>query len=593
MSSVNIRLNNIQNELNYIEYVINNQGAGNIGPQGPPGATGATGSTGPAGASTFTMQLNAGAQVYNNTLNSFIFPSIVPAVSQTQFIVSDQSYSNCTTSCQYFKDTNTLFFGLRDTKTPIDPTNPQSSCTWYFFADYATQQLYQFNNTINMGQISFTKELQTFTMSVINGVLKCYLNSAEIVEFQRNVSSSTLWYSYCSTYNNAAYPDNIVSNYIFNELALGPQGPIGNTGLTGSSSFTTTLNGGVTYTNGTTSSLSFPNLGIPSAAGYAITNQRYNGNGYVACTTSTNQNVSYLGLSSTIPSNPANPKSNIDWNLYINTNNVISLESFGSLTGDTYNYTGSVHNFYITYSGTTINFYIDTTLMFSKQVAANQLFYGFWGTYNEINSNVLNNIIFSPYIIGPQGIQGNKGDTGNTGATGATGPQGPKGDNGGTIATLNGYINKSIGSDFDVNPSLINDLGAFSLGGLVYTKVTGYLNTLVITGQFTTSPLIGSSTLYFYFGDTATTNYNGLLNSAYSITIPNQQQIPAPFSYSVSLANIPIIYAPNSGTGFSTLHLLMVLVSPNSGPDATIFITGLTYQMMVEATNPPIAVNLS
>ena len=67
MSSVNIRLNNIQNELNYIEYVINNQGAGNIGPQGPVGATGATGATGAAGASTFTMQLNAGAEVYNNT----------------------------------------------------------------------------------------------------------------------------------------------------------------------------------------------------------------------------------------------------------------------------------------------------------------------------------------------------------------------------------------------------------------------------------------------------------------------------------------------------------------------------------------------
>ena len=43
-------------------------------------------------------------------------------------------------------------------------------------------------------------------------------------------------------------------------------------------------------------------------------------------------------------------------------------------------------------------------------------------------------------------------------------------------------------------------------------------------------PLNGASTLYFYLGDTTTTNYNALLSTAYSISIPNQSVVPGVFS---------------------------------------------------------------
>jgi hypothetical protein len=419
--NTSLLLRNIQQEIDLINYEIEHSsgGIGPIGPQGPKGDTGA------AGASPFTMTLGGGAQVYNNTLTSFIFPSIVPVTSQTQYIVSDQCYSNCTTSCQYFKDGNTLFLGLRDNKIPTDPNNPQASCTWYFFADYANQQLYQFNNTANMGQISLTKELQTFTMSVINGSLKCYLNNAEILEFQRTVSPSTLWYSYCSTYNAGAYTDNIVTDYIFNQEVPGPQGAQGAQGAQG-------------------------NQGI-------------------------------------------------------------------------------------------------------------------------------------------QGAKGDKGDTGATGAKGDTGATGAKGDNGGIINTLEAYYQKSLTAGIDLNPSTIYNIGSINLNGN-YTKVNAFLNTLVITGTFT-GPLIGASNLFFYLGDTTTTNYNALLSTAYSLTLPNQSAVPAPFSYNLQFGNIPFSFCTNT-TAFNTVHLLMYLVNPNS-PSGAINITNLTYQMMLEATNPAVAINLS
>jgi hypothetical protein len=250
-------LRNIQAEIDQINYEIAHSGGG-IGPQGPAGAQGPVGAS---GASNFTMQLNGGAQIYNNTINSYIFPSTVPATSLTQYIVSDQSYNNCTTSCQYFKSTNSLFLGLTKNKTPSDPTNPLSSCTYYLYADDVQKRLYLYVNNIQGPYITLTSQLHTFTISAINGILYCYLDNVVLPSFQQTIDPSLVWYSYCSTYNNGAYNDNIVTNYVFNQLAIGPQGIKGDTGATGAT--------GATGPTGATGS---PGSGTQIKIGYCSAN---------------------------------------------------------------------------------------------------------------------------------------------------------------------------------------------------------------------------------------------------------------------------------------------------------------------------------
>ena len=129
MSSTNIRLNNIQNELNYIEYVINTQGAGNIGPQGPQGPTGPAstvpGPTGPIGgngASSYTLSLVSGV-TFNNSPSSLSFP-LLGASSAIAYAVTDQSWNNCSISATTATNRNISFIGLRTNKTPTNLSSP-------------------------------------------------------------------------------------------------------------------------------------------------------------------------------------------------------------------------------------------------------------------------------------------------------------------------------------------------------------------------------------------------------------------------------------------------------------------------------------
>jgi hypothetical protein len=150
------------------------------------------------------------------------------------------------------------------------------------YADYLNQTLYLFNNQINKASISFTKELHTFTMSAINGILTSYIDNIVIPSFQQTIDPSSLWFSYCSSYNGGNYTNNIVTNYVFNQVAPGPQGVKGDTGATGTAgttgatgatgpagSINSPINNNVAFNQGITVNNSYLTMNSTSASGLA------------------------------------------------------------------------------------------------------------------------------------------------------------------------------------------------------------------------------------------------------------------------------------------------------------------------------------
>ena len=494
MSSTNIRLNNIQNELNYIEYVINTQGAGNIGPPGPVGATGAigptgamgpTGVTGGFGASSFSLSLVSGVS-YNNTLSSLIFPNL-GAPSAVPYAITVQSWNNCSISATTSTNQNVSYIGLRTNQTPSDLNNPVLSCDWYLQAN-TNGILYLYNNATQIANIPLTGSINTFSMVYNNGSLICYKNNVIIDTFTQSLLNGLVFYGYLSSYNQAS--SNILNNICFNYVSNGAAGATGATGAAGIDglgicSFSDAVNMTVLPTN----ILNFTGTGWTS---YAGTDQAYTGSCYLnAQSFEVNESV-YFGFSS--GTNWAGDQeygpalSYIDYGFFIDsepgTTTYIWAIYRGALTGTVMSQPkGSKPQYLMVYAAGAIQVYKNGVLTPTPEfinIPANATFSA--KVSGVLNSNI-HSFLFGYLLEGAQGLTGAVGATGATGAIGATGATGAIGATGAT-----GSITSPVNNLVEFMDG-VNITGQLNMGD----TITSQINTRAVVATYELAVLPSST----------------------------------------------------------------------------------------------------
>ena len=528
MSSVNIRLNNLQNEVNYIEYVIdsNVDGIGPQGIQGIPGVKGDTGLSGSNGVSLFDITLNGGATYLPNSLSSF------NTNGSTGYAVTTQAYNSGCMISSYAPRTNAVYIGLTESTSIINPANPSASFSHVLYSD--STKLYRMdsgNLSSNYDVYPNSNPNYVFSVKYDNNNLYFYLDGIEAVHLRLNVGAGKTYYGCWSCYNAKTF-----SNIQFVPLAQGLQGPTGNTGNTGAT--------GAKGDKGDTGSITSPVNNLVE----------FMDNVNITDTLNVTNQINCRAVVSSYEVAIIPPADGTTSNLILGSNNNNNYIFYQNNSGSNPN------ELLLQYQNNSVQPATTSTLINVLPSGNIQI-----GDLSSATPNVsisgsaglgrIYDTIYNPVPTPPTQTAIN-------------------------VANFSANFTPSFVMDGNISNAFFKiDLSSFGLPNLDNVEMT-------ITGMSFTGTNTGTSNaaavLNFYLASASDVVYQSYMGSSYGISFPATSSIPSPTSFNIQYSPIILTLNTIAGVKIQNLFLICNYISPNH-PSAQITPTNFTISGLVKA----------